>query len=185
MGLVNSAGFPGKWTGRAIVWITPRLILISVDTLSLRRLSRCTLATMGVILACGCAHIERSVTINTEPSGALVYLNGEEIGRSPVKHDFTWYGKYEVQVRKEGYEALKTHQWVTAPWWQWMPLDLAAELIPARLVDHRDYAYRLSPEPAANPQQMIRWAHELRGQLESGVYTPAPATKPTTQPAGE
>ena len=156
-----------------------------VETLSLRRLCRCTLAIMGVALACGCAHIERSVTIRTEPAGALVYLNGEEIGRSPVKHDFNWYGDYDVQLRKEGYQTLKTHQWVTAPWWQWMPLDLAAELVPARLVDHRDYAYTLSPELPANPQQMIRSASELRRQLESGVYTPSPATRPTTQPSGK
>lgn len=136
-------------------------------------------------LACGCAHIERSVTINTEPQGALVYLNGEELGRSPVRHDFTWYGDYDVQIRKEGYQALKTHQWVSAPWWQWMPVDFVVEFVPAHIVDHRDYAYTLAPEPAANPQQMIQSAVELRGQLESGPYTRSPAIRPTTQPAAK
>lgn len=123
------------------------------------------------------------MTINTQPSGALVYLNGEELGRSPVKHDFTWYGDYEIQVRKDGYETLKTHQWVSAPWWQWMPVDFVVEFVPAHMTDHHEYAYTLSPEPAADPQRMMQSAAQLRGQLESGVYTRTPATRPTTQPA--
>jgi len=50
----------------------------------------------------GC--VERRLTINTEPQGALVILNDEEIGESPVTVNFNWYGDYWVRIRKEGYE---------------------------------------------------------------------------------
>src|SRR5262249_26230601 len=40
------------------------------------------LAAPTVVLLAGC--IERTVTIRTEPDNALVYLNDEEVGRSPV-----------------------------------------------------------------------------------------------------
>lgn len=161
-------------------------ILTGVDKPSLCRLSRAVTLLTGVILLAGCARIDRTMTITSEPSGALVYLNGHEIGRTPVTHDFTWYGKYDVQVRKEGYLAYSGGQRVAAPWWQWMPLDLFASMVPARLVDHHDYAYKLVPEPEAgtNVQLMPQAAFALRTQLESGQYTRKPPTQPaSTKPA--
>jgi hypothetical protein len=41
------------------------------------------------VSASGC--VERWLTINTEPQGALVTLNDEEIGVSPVTVSFEWY----------------------------------------------------------------------------------------------
>ena len=108
------------------------------------------LLLVAMLLCLGC--VERRMTITSEPSGALVYLNGQEVGRTPLTRDFLWYGNYEVQVRKEGYQSLDTNTWVVAPWWQWPPFDLFAELLPVRLTDHRSLHYELSeatPEVAA------------------------------------
>ena len=44
----------------------------------------------------GC--VERKLTINTEPQGAVVFLNDEEIGTSPVTASFEWYGDYNVRI---------------------------------------------------------------------------------------
>jgi len=96
-----------------------------------------------VLTAAGC--VRRSMSIQTEPPGALVYLNGEEVGRTPLQRDFLWYGTYEVVIRKEGNETLRTRQKVIAPWWQWPPFDLFAELFP--LDDKRSYQYTLTPPP--------------------------------------
>jgi hypothetical protein len=62
----------------------------------------------------GC--VERKLTINTEPQGALVILNDEEIGTSPVTVSFEWYGDYWVRISKEGYESLNTHRPLKGPW---------------------------------------------------------------------
>ncbi|TFG50593.1 MAG: PEGA domain-containing protein, partial [Candidatus Brocadiia bacterium] len=64
---------------------------------------------------CGC--VERQLTIKTEPAGGLVLLNDEEIGESPVAVSFEWYGDYDIKIYKDGYETLKTHRLLKAPWY--------------------------------------------------------------------
>ena len=63
---------------------------------------------IATIILSGC--VERRLTINTEPQGALVVLNDEEIGQSPVTVSFNWYGDYNVRISKEGFETLNTHR---------------------------------------------------------------------------
>jgi PEGA domain len=131
----------------------------------------------GVALALagtgGC--VERILTIQSRPSGALVYLNGQEMGRTPVQRDFTWYGTYAVTVRHEGYQTLKTQAAVIAPIYQWIPLDLITDLLPIRLKDHRVLTYDLEPlPPATEPsRELLMRAEQLRGQLQASHYPPA------------
>jgi hypothetical protein len=129
------------------------------------------LAACGLLGGC----VERTMTITSEPSGALVHLNNREIGRTPVETDFTWYGTYDVQVRADGYQTLDVAQSVPAPWWQIPPIDLFAEMMPWKPKDHRPLHYTLEP---VTPEQtdataMLERAAELRGQL--GVPTTAPS----------
>ena len=48
----------------------------------------------------GC--VQRSITITSDPPHAIVWLNDEEIGRTPVTVPFTFYGKYDVRIVHEG-----------------------------------------------------------------------------------
>ncbi len=75
--------------------------------------------------------VERTLTVRSDPPEARLYLNGTEVGRTPFTHDFVWYGTYDVELRKEGYETLKARGPVIAPWWQWVPFDLLAEIVAA------------------------------------------------------
>src|SRR4051794_15673509 len=129
----------------------------------------------------GC--VERTMTIKSDPPGALVYLNDQEIGRTPFKRDFLWYGDYDVEVRKEGYETLKTHQWVKAPLSQWVPIDLFAELQPFTITDNHDLFFKLNPESteAAAAGPLMARAEETKAQLESSSNTRVPTTRATTQ----
>jgi len=56
-------------------------------------------AAAGVFALVGC--VERTITITSEPSGALVHLNDEEIGRTPVTVPFRFYGVYDVRLTHE------------------------------------------------------------------------------------
>ena len=127
----------------------------------------------------GC--VERTLTIQSEPPGALVYMNGEEVGRTPMRRDFTWYGNYDVQLRREGYETLKTTTKVNAPIWQWVPFDLMAEILPLNFEDHQSFSYTLKPtgEEIVDPQSMLARAEQMETQLRSGRLT-RPTTRPTT-----
>lgn len=122
--------------------------------------------TLTALLS-GC--VERQLTVTSEPSGALVYLNGKELGRTPIETDFLWYGNYDVQVRKEGFETLKTESPLTAPWWQWVPIDLFAELMPWHPTDRKSLHYTLNESPPLDTpvEVLIDRANTLKSQIES------------------
>ena len=106
--------------------------------------------------------------ITSDPPGALVSLNGEEVARTPATVPLTWYGRYDVAARKDGYETTKVKKWVVAPWWQWPPIDLLAEVLPLRLRDQRELALELTPavvvDEATTPALLER-AADLRADL--------------------
>lgn len=105
-------------------------------------------ASVVVAVLSGC--VERQLTINTEPQGALIVLNDEEIGISPVMIEFNWYGDYKVRISKQGYETLDTHRKLDAPMHDNFPMDFFAELWPRRIVDKYEWSFKLqSYQPMA------------------------------------
>ena len=134
------------------------------------------------MLACLGGCVERTLTIDSDPPGALVYLNDQEVGRTPLKREFTWYGWYDVAVRKEGYRTVKETAPVVAPAWLWVPLDLFMELLPFPVQDRHRLHYKLTQvtEEDEDPAKIVARGRALRGKLE-GKGTPQ--TQPTTRPA--
>lgn len=86
------------------------------------------LLTVACLLGVGC--VQRTISITSEPEGALVYLNDKEVGRTPVTVPFTFYGVYDVRMEAEGYHPLWTEQKAKAPWWETPGIDLFAEAVP-------------------------------------------------------
>jgi hypothetical protein len=122
-----------------------------------------TLIAAGLLASC----VERKLTINTEPEGALVTLNDEEIGISPVTVSFEWYGDYDVRISKEGYETLKTHRELKGPWYDGFPFDFFANLLyPKRIVDSYEWTFELAPTKEINREKLIQNAQELKEQLK-------------------
>ena len=119
------------------------------------------LATLLLITTTGC--VRRTVTINTDPQGATVNLNDREIGTSPATVEFTWYGDYDVIVRKEGYETLRTHHRLDAPWYQLPIIDFISEaLVPFTIHDRHEVAFSLEPRSETNEEQLLDAAAEFR-----------------------
>ncbi|HSI37272.1 MAG: PEGA domain-containing protein [Phycisphaerae bacterium] len=137
------------------------------------------------LLSTGCAKVQQEMTIESTPPGALVFLNGQEVGRTPLKRDFKWYGDYDVRLQLEGYQTLKTHKAVTAPWWNWVPFDLVANFMPFTIRDEQRLAFELKPaDPTLDqPIGLLTRAHELRGDLEGSEFTRAATRPATTKPA--
>ena len=118
----------------------------------------------ATIILGGC--VERKLTINTEPQGALVVLNDEEIGESPVTVSFEWYGDYNVRISKEGFGTLKTHRKLKRPWYDKFPFDFFAQLIiPKRIVDSYEWTFTLAPQEFPTREELIQNAEELKKQL--------------------
>jgi hypothetical protein len=126
------------------------------------------LLLVGTLSGC----VEQTITITSDPPGALVYLNDVEFGRTPVTREFTFYGTYDVHVRREGHQALVTKSVVIAPWWNWVPLDLIATAMPFTLHDRQRLHYDLKPltTQPADAQALLERAEKL----EQGL----PATRP-------
>jgi hypothetical protein len=117
------------------------------------------------VIATGC--VERELTINTQPQGAIVTLNDEEIGTSPVTVSFNWYGDYCVRISKEGYETLNTHKELKGPWYDSFPFDFFAQIVSAkRTVDKYEWTFTLEEKRQNDPQELIEKAQKLREQLQ-------------------
>ena len=136
---------------------TPRLLALLVPLVSVT----------------GCVGVRRELTVESEPAGALVYVNGDEIGRTPVTKEFLYYGTMDVRLRKDGYETLEDRPRVWAPVWQIPPIDLITEASAVPIVDRHRLSYELTPkEIGADPEELVRRGVQLRGELQSSKVKP-------------
>lgn len=123
-----------------------------------------TICLIVSLLLSGC--VERNLTINTEPQGALVILNDEEIGTSPVTVSFEWYGDYWVRISKEGYESLNTHRPLKRPLHDYPPFDFFAQLISSeRIVDSYEWTFPLESKKQISREELIQAAEKLEKEL--------------------
>jgi hypothetical protein len=120
------------------------------------------------VFASGCVGVRRELTVVSDPPGALVYLNGDEVGRTPVTREFLYYGTMDLQLRKDGYKTLSARPRVWAPLWQVPPIDLLAEAFP--LTDRHKLSYTLKPAAegeGVDRAALIGRAARLGSKLES------------------
>ncbi len=139
--------------------------------------------SLSILTLTGC--VERKLTINTEPAGALVWLNDEEIGASPVTVEFNWYGDYKVRISKEGYETLNTHRELKGPLHDAPILDFFAEVLwPGRILDEYEWTFNLSPYQPPQREELIRAGHQMKQtaavEFEEALHRQAEAQQATT-----
>lgn len=133
------------------------------------------LATLAILPGC----LQRTLSITTEPPGALVWVNDVEVGVTPLEIDFTYYGSYDVRLRRPGYEPVTTIEKITPPIQERPVIDLFAELWPQRIENRVQWSYTLTPQAERGPdkqaaeQSLLSRAAELRGQLPGSPVPPA------------
>lgn len=139
----------------------------------MRSAIRVLVAVMSGLLVAGCLH--RQLTIESKPAGAEVAVNDERLGKTPFTYDFMWYGWYRIRLTKPGYERLDDHVQLKAPWHLWIPLDLAAELMPFTIRDDRRLSYALSPlTPLPEPKPPVAESPQPPSdQSKKGSHGPA------------
>lgn len=127
---------------------------------------------------CGC--VLRTLTIDSEPPGAMVYLDDELIGETPVTTTFTYYGTRKITLEKidaEGrllYERKIVYEKIKPPFYQILPLDFFSEIvIPIQLKDEHYLAYQLDPVKQLPKKELqervIKNAEELRERIKMPV----------------
>ncbi len=125
-------------------------------------------AVVLLLTQAGC--VERKLTINTEPTGAVVWLNDEEIGVSPVTVEFNWYGDYKVRISKEGYEMLDTHRKLKGPVYDAVGLDFLVEILwPGRIVNEYEWSFELEPYQPPARAELIEAAGRFRERTAAAL----------------
>lgn len=118
-----------------------------------------------VLLGCG---TQRTITISSDPSGALVHLNDVEVGRTPVTVPFTFYGTYDVRLEADGYDPLWTMRKAKAPLWEYPGVDLVGEAVGAE--NHLAWHFELAP--AVPPSEydadkLLDHARQMRARVRA------------------
>ena len=135
------------------------------------------LVALMLLPATGC--VRRRLNVRTNPPGALVYVDNQQIGTTPCSVDFTYYGTREIRLVKPGYETLTVNQPIPMPWYQIPPLDFVSEnLVPAKIRDNRTVTFNLAPQLIVPTEQLLDRANQLRQDTTQYPVTPAAATVP-------
>jgi hypothetical protein len=136
---------------------------------------RTSAATALGVMCCLCAAgvggcLKRTISITSEPAGALVWLNDVEVGRTPTEVDFTYFGVYDVRLDLAGHEPIITQRDAKAPAHEYPGLDLFAEMYPGTIETVIRWHFDLAPSPesALAPEQvqedLLARARRLRVQ---------------------
>ncbi len=140
---------------------------------------------LWLLIGAGCATFEegvrQEVLVVSFPSGAEVILNGESVGRTPLKLNLPRMTNHEVRLEKEGYKP-------EVRYFTPVPLDEETQMVRFGLMDDLGYYYDLSPEVMSSELEsrlvpesagvdpfarMAQQALEADRMLEAGEITPA------------
>lgn len=144
----------------------------------------CLFMLLASLASTGC--MRRRMTIVSSPPGAMVYVDDQPIGVTPVSTSYTYYGTRKFQLVKGGYETITELRTISAPWYEMPPLDLVTENFAGREIrDEREIRFEMTPQQVISPEQLTAQAKELRARSKAGVpavaptsggvYTPPPA----------
>lgn len=120
------------------------------------------------LIQTGCVH--RRVTFNSNPQGALVRVDGKDVGYTPASVDFTWYGTREVQLLKDGYETQTQLVNISPPWYQRFPLDfLSDNFLGTHIRDQRRFDLQMRPKQTEFSSNVIERGRSLRSEAVHGL----------------
>ena len=128
-----------------------------------------TFINVALLAACllGTGCVQRTLHVDSNPPGALVYLNDEFVGRTPTSVVFTWYGTYDVRLEKEGYQALSTSREAKQPLYDMPFIDVFAEAMPGTVHSDVHWSFDLHAKEPVNESELVQRAKALKSRLGS------------------
>ncbi len=129
-------------------------------------MNKLRLAALLALLVASVGCVQRTISITSDPNGALVYLNDKEVGRTPLEVPFKFYGTYDVRLEKDGYTPLWTEQQAKAPFWETPGPDLIGEAIPGNKVNLQ-WHFTMEQQAFVEETDLIDRARDMRGQVSA------------------
>ncbi len=109
------------------------------------------------------------MTIRSNPPGAMVLVDGREIGYTPASVDFTYYATREITLIKDGYETLTTMQSYEKPWYQYPGIEFVSDnFLPVTVTNRHDLMYNMRPTTTAIPGDIRSRADSFRSKALIG-----------------
>lgn len=140
-----------------------------VTTRIFRRPRRWCLAGLCLLSFSPLGCVSRRLMVQSNPPGAMVLVEGREIGYTPTAVDFTYYGTREITLIKDGYETSTQLVPVRAPWYQWPGVDFFSDnLLPFRVTDRRTASFDLQPKQMVPNQELLNRGQMLRSEAQIG-----------------
>ncbi len=136
----------------------------------------------SLIVLPGC--VERSLSIRTSPPGAKVFIDGIDVGKSPVTISFDHYGTRDVMVRmeeneKRGERSLAPQRRqvrLSPPWYQRFPIDFVFDVLwPGKIQVSFEESFVLEPQDLDALSERFRATareHGVVGPLDDPGDTP-------------
>lgn len=129
----------------------------------------------------GC--LRRRMTVRSNPPGAQVFIDNQEVGITPCSAAFTYYGTRQITLIKDGYRTETLYHKVSAPWYEYPPLDFFVEnTVPYEVRDERLVDVQLVPQEVVPEGPLRQRAEDLRNQARVGQFTPTSGL-PSAAPA--
>jgi len=140
------------------------------------------LLLVGACLSTGC--MRRRITIRSNPSGALVFVDNQEVGTTPTSLYVNYYGTRDIRLEKERFKTVAEQHTFRTPWYQVPPLDLISDNFLFREQrDERVVNFVLEPLPNINNRKLRDDANELRARVRQGtVVSPSGVPTPNRYP---
>lgn len=148
-----------------------------------QRISLYILAVLGFVLSSvGC--VRRRMLIRTNPPGAAVYVDKQEIGISPISTDYIYYGTREIEATADGYETVNIMREFKPPVYQWPVIDFFAETLwPFELRDQRTIDIEMPPARARSREELTAAGEAMRIQAASATMAGTPQVAGDAPPA--
>jgi PEGA domain len=131
----------------------------------IQRLAGISLLALAALPAIGC--VSRRLMVQSNPPGAMVLMEGREIGLTPTGVDFTYYGTRELTLIKDGYETKTQLVPIRAPWYQLPVIEFFADnFLPGRITDRRSVQFDLEPKRMVPNQELLNRGQALRNEAQ-------------------
>ncbi len=122
---------------------------------------RAASALVLLLLLAGC--VERRLWVRTNPPGAVVRINGDEVGRAPLSWRFDHYGTVLVEAELAGHRPVQEVFELRTPWYQRPVVDFFADVLwPGKIKDDHELALKLEPERPPTPAEIEAGIAEVR-----------------------
>jgi len=114
--------------------------------------------------------------LRSDPPGATVVVNGDELGVAPAKLHFETYGTFEVVMSAPHYRRLHALVPVRPPWYERIPFDFFSETLWPRTI-HDEHLVTLKLDPLTEGEAAGAGLDERERQLQERVLKAPPEGK--------